>query len=174
MRKGLEHRSPRAGALGLLLLAISCSSAVAAQAAIATTALRAHLQSVAGRYPIQDIEFFDRDSARIIVEDPSRTAKAVMEGRWMFGPPVTTEEADGCPPQKVLGRRIARELWRRQGKVSGLEQIIVRVRGTSGIDRLSYADLYYGRPELDGPWIGDRPAPSQRRRPRLGISQPLA
>jgi len=75
----------------------------------------------------------------------------------MFVPPVTAEEAGGCPPQKVLGRRIARELWRRRGQAIALDQVIVRVHGSTGLDRLSHEDMYYGRADLEGPWVGDRP-----------------
>jgi hypothetical protein len=82
----------------------------------------------------------------------------------MFGPPVTAEEAGGCPPQKVLGRRIAREYWRRQGKAIAIETVIVRVHGSAGLDRLSYEDMYYGHADLDGPWVGDRTSAAKHGR----------
>jgi hypothetical protein len=144
----------RVSALGAAVLIALRSSAIIAQAP-STDVLSARVQAVAGSYPIRGIELFGRDSVRLVVEDSSRTAKAVMEGRWMFGPPVTKEEAGGCPPEKVLGRRIAREFWRQRGKALAVEQVIVRVHGTLGLDRASYTDMYYGRADLDGPWIGD-------------------
>jgi len=149
------------------------ASVASAQSSSGASALRGRLQRVAGVYPVENVELWGRDSARVVMEDSSRTAKAVLEGRWMFGPPVTSEEAGGCPPYKVLGRRIAREFWRQQGKRVGVQQVIVRVHGRIGVDRLSYADMYYGREELDEPWVGDQPStPGRRGEPR--VSQPLA
>ncbi len=146
---------PWAATLGILLLVMG-GQVSSAQSARSTNSLDPNLQTVAGPYPIRDIEFFGRDSVRIDVEDSSRTVRAVRAHAWMFGPPVTVEEAGGCPLEKVLGRRIARELWRREGRAMALEQVIVRVHGNSGLDRLSYEDMYYGRADLDTPWVGDR------------------
>ncbi|HVX41361.1 MAG TPA: hypothetical protein VHB25_17485 [Gemmatimonadaceae bacterium] len=145
-----------------MLLALA--SFASAQSSWQVPMLRPPLQRVAGPYPIETVEFFRADSARIVVEDSSRTAKAVMDGQWMFGPPVTAEEAGGCPPQKALGRRIARELWRQHGKRVGLQEVIVRVHGRAGADRLSYVDMHYGRAELDEPWVGDRLLSPSRHR----------
>ena len=39
---------------------------------------------------------------------------------------------------------MARALWRAQGKALGVAQIVVRVHGSSGLDQLSYEDMYYG------------------------------
>jgi hypothetical protein len=147
---------PWSGAVGALLLAMG-AHVVAAQSAVgAPHSLTPRLQAVAGSYPVHDVEFFGRDSVRIDVEDSSRTVSAVRAHAWMFGPPVTAAEAAGCPPQKVLGRRIARELWRSQVHTIALELVIVRVHGTSGLDRLSYEDMYYRPADLDAPWAGDQ------------------
>jgi hypothetical protein len=148
----------------LLAVVLAASLVVApknlrSQAPISSAAIRANLQRVSGPYPVLDIEWFGRDSARIVVEDSSRTTAAVTQHTWLFGPPVTAAEAAGCPPQKVLGRRIARALWRLQAKAVDVQQIIVRVHGRSGLDRLSFEDMYYGRSDLDDPWIGDRVSP---------------
>jgi hypothetical protein len=115
------------------------------------------VQRVAGRYPVLDVTFFGTDSALVEVQDSSRTVAAVLARTWTFGPPVSAEDAAGCPPEKVLGRRIARALWRVHGKTLGVTQIVVRVHGSSGLDRMSYADMYYGIHDLGDPWTGDRP-----------------
>ena len=80
----------------------------------------------------------------------------------MFGPPATKAEADGCPPEKVLGRRLARLVWTQLGKPAELQVVIVRVHGPWVGDPLDTADqvtenLYYPRFQLTGPWVGDRP-----------------
>ena len=156
---GRLHPVPRLCTLIAAFVLIGGSTA-AAQGTESPDSLRVRLQRIAGAYPIRAVEFFARDSARVVVEDSARTVDAVQAGTWMFGPPVTAAEADSCPPQKVLGRRIARELWRQQGRTLGLEEIVVRVHGSSGRDRLSYVDMAYGRAELDGQWAGDqRPLP---------------
>lgn len=144
-------------AVGAILLGTAARSAHSQQAS-SPAAIQVRLQRIAGPYPVRAIEWFGPDSARVVVEDSTRTASAVLAQTWMFGPPVTADEAGGCPPQKVLGRRIARELWRQEGKRRRAEQIIVRVHGATGLDRESFVDMYYGVPDLDGPWVGDKVA----------------
>jgi hypothetical protein len=121
------------------------------------------LQARAGHYPLVELKIFLHDSAVLVFEDSSYTGKAVAEGKWMFGPPVTAAEADSCPPEKVLGRQIARVLWRRGGKEADLQTVIVRVHGSAGLDRWSHTDMYYYPPQLEGRWAGDpEKAPSPR------------
>ena len=118
-------------------------------------ALRAQLQSKAGHYPLRNVTTFSQDSVLLVFDDSTLTAASLKAGTWMFGPPVTAAEADSCRPEKVLGRKIARVFWRGVGKPSSLQQIVVRVRGTVGIDRWTSTDLYYYRAQLEGPWAGD-------------------
>lgn len=88
-------------------------------------------------------------------EDSSYTVAAARAGKWMFGSAVTVAEADGCPPEKVLGRKIARVLWHSMGKPQDLQFITIAVRGSTGLDRWSNTTMYYHRSQLDGPWVGD-------------------
>jgi len=113
------------------------------------------LQAKAGPYRVLQVEVFARDSARILFEDSTLTGDAMRAGTWMFGPPVTTAEADGCPPEKVLGRQLARILWRGIGKPTTIERISVTVRGTIGKDRWSSMAMFYPLFQLNGPWAGD-------------------
>ena len=65
------------------------------------------------------------------------------------------------PPQKVLGRKIARALWRGIGKPAEMRYIRVAVRGTTGLERWTAMDMYYHYTQLEGRWVGDpnRPDP---------------
>jgi hypothetical protein len=141
----------------LLMAVVLAATPVAPLAAQGTVsaAVRAEVQARAGPYPLVAITLFRPDSALLVFEDSSYSDTARMAGKWMFGPPVSEAEADSCPPEKVLGRRIARVLWRRGGKAAGLKTVIVRVRGTSGLDRLSWTDMFYDPSQLEGPWAGD-------------------
>lgn len=78
-----------------------------------------------------------------------------MRTRWMFGPAVTAAEADSCPPEKVLGRKIARVLFRFLDRPAAMQQIVVAVHGTNGKDRWTVEDMYYYREQLEGRWAGD-------------------
>ena len=120
-----------------------------------TVALRAALQQRAGSYPLDSVVFFGRDSALVVLADSSFTGASVAAGSWMFGPPVTPEEAGSCPPEKVLGQRLARLLWWHEGADTTLQTIIVRVHGTEGIDRFSSTSMYYYLAQLREPWVGD-------------------
>ena len=143
--------------LSLIAAALTLSGAtpVRAQGENVSAALRAALQARAGHYPLVEITLFPHDSALLVFEDSSYTGKAVAARTWMFGPPVTEAEADSCPPEKVLGRQIARLLWRRGGKEADLKTVVVRVRGVSGLDRYSHTDMYYYPSQLEGRWAGD-------------------
>ena len=136
-------------------LTLSRATPVRAQGENVSAALRAALQARAGHYPLVEITLFPHDSALLVFEDSSYTGKAVAARTWMFGPPVTEAEADSCPPEKVLGRQIARLLWRRGGKEADLKTVVVRVRGVSGLDRYSHTDMYYYPSQLEGRWAGD-------------------
>ena len=143
--------------LSLIAAALTLSGAtpVRAQGNNVSAALRAALQARAGHYPLVEIILFPHDSALLVFEDSSYTGKAAAAGTWMFGPPVTEAEADRCPPEKVLGRQIARVLWRLGGKEADLKTVVIRVRGVSGLDRFSHTDMYYGPSQLEGRWAGD-------------------
>ena len=143
--------------LSLIAVALTLSGAtpVRAQGKNASAALRAALQARAGHYPLVEIILFPHDSALLVFEDSSYTGKAVVGRTWMFGPPVTEAEADRCPPEKVLGRQIARVFWRLGGKEADLKAVVVRVRGVSGLDRYSHTDMYYYPSQLEGRWAGD-------------------
>ena len=141
--------------LTTVALTLGGATPVRAQGKNVPAALRAALQERAGHYPLVEIILFPNDSALLVFEDSSYTGKAVATRTWMFGPPVTEAEADSCPPEKVLGRQIARVLWRRGGKEADLKTVIVRVRGVSGLDRYSHTDMYYYPSQLEGRWAGD-------------------
>lgn len=117
--------------------------------------LRAAVQKQAGVYPLEGFAFFDRDSVMLVFIDSSYTGAAVKAGKWMFGPPATAAELDGCPGDKVLGRKIARALFRAMGRPAALQQVVVTVRGAVGIDRWSASDLHYDRERLTAKWEGD-------------------
>lgn len=135
-------------------------AAARAQAAV-PPALPAELQAVAGPYPVVGVTIVPGAAARVVVEDSSIAAVTVDGPRWMLGPPVTAAEADGCPPEKVLGRRIARALWRGAARQAGADAVVVEVRGT-GAARFQAVHMYYYRPQLERSWAGDahgRPRP---------------
>lgn len=139
-------------AVGILLLA--ASNALAQQPIPAP--IQVKLQAKAGpQYPLRVALLIGRDSARLVFDDSTLTGQSMNGGGWMFGPPVTVAEADSCPPEKVLGRRLARILWRELGRPMSLERVTVRVQGTVGKDRWSYVDMYYYKSELERPWVGD-------------------
>jgi hypothetical protein len=118
------------------------------------TTLRQAIESEARQYPFVGFRLFGRDSARLVFDDSSFTVSALRAGKWMFGPTVTAAEADGCPPEKVLGRKIARALWHGLGKPNDLQYITIAVHGSGGFARYT---MYYHRSQLDGPWVGDPP-----------------
>ncbi len=118
-------------------------------------AVRTAVANTARTYPLTGVRMFGRDSVLLVFDDSTLTAAPLNAGTWMFGPPVTAAEADSCPPPKVLGRRIARALYRGLGRPSDLEKVIVLVRGTAGIDRWTAMGMYYYRSELTGRWAGD-------------------
>jgi hypothetical protein len=162
--QSILDRMPRLIRLLLVVAALPIVRAarVDAQQTV-SPAVRAEIQARAGRYPLVAITIFAHDSALLEFADSSYTGKAYVAGTWMFGPPVTVAEADSCPPYKVLGRQIARVLWRRGGKEADLKTVIVRVRGVAGLDRFSFADLYYAPSQLEDPWAGDPEKPSGMR-----------
>lgn len=120
-------------------------------------AQRAAIAGIAGGYPFVGFQLFGRDSALLVFEDSTLTAAASGANTWMFGPPVTTAEADGCPPEKVLGRRIARVFWAGWGRPTQAQHVMVAVRGTVGRDKWTAVTMYCLPSQLDGPWAGDRP-----------------
>src|SRR5439155_16778546 len=95
------------------------------------------------------------DSALLVFDDSTLTADNLHAERWMFGPPVTAAEADSCPPEKVLGRKIARVFWRASGRPKQMQKVIVAVKGTTGIDRWTAESMYFYRSQLANVWAGD-------------------
>jgi hypothetical protein len=149
-------------ALGCLGVALTCGSAsVEAQQPVARN-VRAQLQRAAGPYPLDSAYALGRDTVVLVLRDSTLTTAASEAGSWMFGPPTTEAEEDGCPPEKVLGRRLARIVWTELGKPADLQLVIVRVRGPmtgrplESMRKLT-VDLFYPRLQLTGPWVGDRP-----------------
>ncbi|HSB55708.1 MAG TPA: hypothetical protein VLD58_15210 [Gemmatimonadales bacterium] len=116
------------------------------------------LQALAGAYPLLAATEYPPDSAVLIFEDSSLAPDHQRPGQWMFGPPVTEEEAAGCPPPKVLGRKLARLLYRRTGKAAPLKTIVVEVKAPAPFGQ-NRARMYYYLQELQEPWAGDRDSP---------------
>lgn len=117
--------------------------------------LRAAAQGRAGKYLLEGFAFFGRDSIMLVFGDSAYTAAGHKAGTWMFGPPVTDAEADGCPPEKVLARKVARALFRAMGRPAALQQVVVSVHGAVGLDRWSGVDMYFHPEQLSGKWAGD-------------------
>ena len=136
-------------------LLICARAGLLAAQAVVSPQLTAQLQAKAGRYPLRQVKIFARDSALLVFEDSAYTSAAAHNGTWMFGPKVTPEEADRCPAERVLGRKIARVFWRGVGKDLGVQQVVVRVHGSTSLDRWSFSDMYYYRDQLEGRWAGD-------------------
>jgi hypothetical protein len=120
------------------------------------SAQRSAIRESAAGYPFAGFRLFGRDSVLLVFDDSTLTSDALAAHRWMFGPPVTAAEADSCPPEKVLGRRIARAFWAAWGRPGETQHVMVAVRGTEGRDRWTAETMYYHRSQLHGPWAGDR------------------
>lgn len=127
-----------------------------------THTVHVQLQRAAGAYPLDSAYALGRDTVVLVLRDSTLTTAASNAGTWMFGPPTTKAEEDECPPEKVLGRRLARIVWTEFGKRADLQLVIVRVRGPltgrplESMSRLT-VDLFYPRFQLTGPWVGDPP-----------------
>jgi hypothetical protein len=141
--------------IGLILVALGARAGMVGAQDVASPKLRAALQEKAGRYPLRDVRVFGRDSALLVFEDSSYSSTAVQRGSWTFGPPVTAAEADRCPPEKVLGRKIARVFWRTAGIELGIQQVVIRVHGAGALEQWNFSDMYYYRDQLEGAWAGD-------------------
>lgn len=143
-----------------VILSFACVPLLAhAQRPLAHSATRAAARA-STPYPLDSAYAFGADSIVLVLRDQTLTQKRQAAGTWMFGPPATKAEADGCPPEKVLGRRIARATWAALDKPKGLKFIMVRVRGPWDGDPLLsrtqlVEDFYYSYEQLAGPWIGD-------------------
>jgi hypothetical protein len=144
----------RTQVLVVAIAAIALARSGTAQDTV-TARVYAQLRTVAGRYPLRSVSVTHGDSAVLTFED-STFGRHGADSTWMFGPPVTAEEAYGCPLPKVLGRKLARVFYRGIGKEAGVTRVIVRVRGTIGLGRLSSIDMYYGIPDLVDSWVGDK------------------
>ena len=136
------------------------STTVEAQQQVARN-VHAQVQRAAGPYPLDSAYALGRDTVVLVLRDSTLTTAASEADTWMFGQPTTEAEEDGCPPEKVLGRRLARIVWSELGKPADLQLVIVRVQGpmTGTIEsmRKVTVDLFYPRFQLTGPWVGDRP-----------------
>ena len=124
--------------------------------------VRAAIELKAGSYQFEGYRLFAKDSALLVFVDSSLTATGLRAHTWIFGPPVAAAEADSCPPEKVLARKLARTFWRRQGRPAELQYMIVAVRGTTGPDRWTATSMYFQNFQLAQAWAGD-PAPSRLR-----------
>lgn len=148
------------GVIRLLLCVVLCCVPLVMDAqrplpvAIARIAARA-----AKPYPMDSAVQYGLDSIVLVFRDSTLTEEREAAGTWMFGPPVTKAEADGCPPEKVLGRRIAREVWAALGKPPTFGVAIVRIRGPRVDNGDESTELewnfYYPRFQLTGRWVGD-------------------
>lgn len=117
------------------------------------------MQRVAADYRVDSAYFVD-SIAYVVFQDSTLTTAASDSGTWMFGPKTTVAENDGCPPKKVLGRKIARALWTSLGKPEWLEEVRVVVIGPlvdTSIDEKDQATWTFNYPrfQLTGPWVGD-------------------
>jgi hypothetical protein len=117
--------------------------------------VRAAVEQKAASYPFEGYRLFAKDSILLVFVDSSLTAIGLSSHTWMFGPPVTAAEADSCPPEKVLARKIARTFWRSQGRPANLQYMIVAVRGTTGPDRWTATAMYFQKSQLAQAWAGD-------------------
>ena len=138
----------------LVLVSFTVAACATGSEGRVTPELKAALQTRAGAYPLKEVVLYGRDSAEVFFEDSLLTRDALEAETWMFGPPVTAEEAGACPPEKVLGQRIARELWWRLGADTTLQQIVVRVKATK-MDQLAEIGMYYYLEQVRDPWVGD-------------------
>lgn len=127
-------------------------------AALSPTVQRA-VAAKADNYPFVGFRMLGRDTVLLVFDDSTLTVAGLRAHTWMFGPPVTTAEADSCPPEKVLGRKIARAFWNAAGRPAETQVIMIAVRGTRGIDRWTAETMYYWRNQLDKPWAGDPTGP---------------
>jgi hypothetical protein len=157
----------RCGVLGIATATLASSAAaqpslvftdVVKPVASMKAPLRSAIEAKAKGYRFVGFAFFGSDSALLVFEDSTLTTPALRANTWMWGPPVSVAEADGCPPEKVLGRQIARALFRALGRPTGLQQIMVAVHGTLGLDQRSAESMYYYPEQLTGRWAGD-PSP---------------
>ena len=118
-------------------------------------ALRQAIKELAPQYPFEGVRVFGTDSVLLVFADSTFTGESSRSNRWMFGPAVTSAEADSCPPEKVLGRKLARTYWRATGRPTEIKQILVAVHGTVGVDRWSVITMYYTYGQLAAKWVGD-------------------
>jgi hypothetical protein len=127
------------------------------------------LRAKAGHYPLVGYRFTG-DSALLVFQDSTLTGAALTSNTWMFGPPTTKAEEDGCPPEKVLGRRLARIFWRGAAKDSGAKIVMVAVHGTKGPDRWSSETMFYYPSQLEGAWVGEPASrPVEKRRELIAV-----
>jgi hypothetical protein len=141
----------------ILLCVIPCVLAACdpGRARPGVAALGVALQARAGAYPIVDVQLFGSDSANVVVEDSALTMNSIATQTWMFGPPVSAAEAGECPPEKVLGQRIARELWWRLDEASRPAQVSIQVKSARRDGQMTEVVMYYYLSQLQNAWVGD-------------------
>jgi hypothetical protein len=117
--------------------------------------VRAAIEQKAGPYQFEGLRLFAKDSALLVFVDSGLTFTGLSSHTWMFGPSVSVAEADSCPPEKVLARKIARIFWRSWGRPAEVQYMIVAVRGTKGPDRWTATTMYFQKFQLEQAWAGD-------------------
>jgi len=122
---------------------------------VLTATVLAAIKSAASGYPLVGVKLYARDSALLVFDDSTLTFAKLRAHSWTFGPAPTAAEAEGCPPEKVLGRKIARAFFSALGRPTELDHVIVLVRGTRDLERWTASGMYYFRPQLSGAWAGD-------------------
>lgn len=138
-----------------LALALAVSACGRQTPPLESHEMRATLQARAAQYPLLAVHEFGVDSVVLVFEDSTLAAAAVQAGTWMFGPPTSAAEAGTCPPEKVLGRRLARAYWRGAGRPTDLQQVTVRVQSRDRVPGYTEISMYYYAPELSEAWVGD-------------------
>jgi hypothetical protein len=141
----------------------SLSAACAQAQTLLPLSVRESARRTARTYPLDSAYAFGADSIVLVFRDSALTPESERTGAWVFGPAATKTEADGCPPEKVLGRRITRAAWTELRRPKRLQMVIIRIRGPRVGDPLESmdeqsVDFYYPKHQLTGPWIGDRSA----------------
>ena len=119
--------------------------------------IRRGVKAQAPKYRMIGGNVFGTDSILIAFEDSTLTATGLENGTWSFGPKPTKAESEQCPPEKVLGRKIARAVWREAGKPASWKKVSIRVQGTrETMDKHVALTMFYYHSELTAPWVGDK------------------
>lgn len=117
--------------------------------------VRRGVKAQAPRYRMVGGNVFGTDSILIAFEDSTLTSKGLQDSTWTFGPKPTKAESEQCPPEKVLGRKIARAVWREAGRPASWKMVAIQVRGTGDFEKYTGVTMFYYYTELAAPWVGD-------------------